>query len=29
MPLSPDTLVFGPDDMARIGSWISHGAPNN
>jgi hypothetical protein len=29
MPLTPDTLVFGPDDMARIGSWISHGAPNN
>jgi hypothetical protein len=29
MPLVPNTLVFGPDDMARIGSWIDGGARNN
>jgi hypothetical protein len=29
MPLEPQTVVFGPDDMARIGAWISSGIPNN
>jgi hypothetical protein len=29
MPLEPMDLVFGPDDMARIGSWIGSGVLNN
>jgi hypothetical protein len=29
MPLMPADVVFGPDDMARIGSWIDSGVPNN
>jgi hypothetical protein len=29
MPKVPSTIVFGPDDMARIAAWIDAGSPNN
>jgi hypothetical protein len=29
MPKRPETVVFSPDDMARIATWLRRGAPND